>query len=387
MRIAWFCIPAHGHTNPTLGLVKEMTGAGHEVYYFTFEPFREKVEAAGAVFIGCDGYDIGMDMDNQESADRVGKDMAFATELLVSSTLALDEMVSEKMEEIKPDIIVADSVAYWGKLNAMKHGIPFVSSTTTFAFNKYSSQYMKHGAAEIGKMLLSMPRINKQLKRLRSAGYPVNNILEIVQNDDETNTIVYTSPYFQPCAETFSDRYHFIGPSIRPVTQPIEKTAEKTVYISMGTVNQNKEFYRNCVEALGMTDWQAIIAMGTNTEHFDDLPDNVQVFESVDQMAVLGIADAFLTHCGMNSVSEGLYFQVPLVLFPQTPEQEAVAKRAEELGAGVRLEGISEEQILNALEVVLENPEYKNSATIISDSFKKCGGAAEARAFLEEVGK
>ena len=387
MKIAWFCIPAHGHTNPTLGLVKEMTDAGHEVYYFTFEPFREKVEAAGAVFIGCDDYDIGMDMSSQENADRVGKDMAFATELLVSSTLALDDMVSEKMEEIKPDIIVADSVAYWGKLTAMKHDIPFVSSTTTFAFNKYSSQYMKHGAAEIGKMLFSMPRINKQLKRLQKCGYPVKNILDVVQNDNETNTIVYTSSYFQPCAETFSDRYHFIGPSIRPVTQPMEKTAEKTVYISMGTVNQNREFYRNCISALGRTDWQVIISMGTNPEHFEDLPDNVQVFESVDQMAVLEIADAFLTHCGMNSASEGLYFRVPLVLFPQTPEQDAVAKRTEELGAGVRLPGISEDEILNTLKTVLDDPSYRESASIISDSFRKCGGAAEARAFLEEVGK
>jgi len=387
MKIAWFCIPAHGHTNPTLGLVKEMTDAGHEVYYFTFEPFREKVEAAGAVFIGCDDYDIGMDMSSQESADRVGKDMAFATELLVSSTLALDDMVSEKMEEIKPDVIVADSVAYWGKLTAMKHGIPFVSSTTTFAFNKYSSQYMKHGAAEIGKMLLSMPRINKQLKRLQKCGYPVKNILDVVQNDNETNTIVYTSAYYQPCSETFSDRYHFIGPSIRPVTQPMEKTAEKTVYISMGTVNQNREFYRNCISALGRTDWQVIISMGTNPEHFEDLPDNVRVFESVDQMAVLEIADAFLTHCGMNSASEGLYFRVPLVLFPQTPEQDAVAKRTEELGAGVRLPGISEDEILNTLKTVLDDPSYRESAAAISDSFRKCGGAAEARAFLEEVGK
>ncbi len=37
MKIAWFCIPAHGHTNPTLGLVKELTGAGHQVWYFSFE--------------------------------------------------------------------------------------------------------------------------------------------------------------------------------------------------------------------------------------------------------------------------------------------------------------------------------------------------------------
>ncbi|MDD6306639.1 MAG: hypothetical protein PUA75_06795 [Clostridiales bacterium] len=25
MKIVWFCIPAHGHTNPTLGLVKEIS--------------------------------------------------------------------------------------------------------------------------------------------------------------------------------------------------------------------------------------------------------------------------------------------------------------------------------------------------------------------------
>ena len=84
MKIAWFCIPAHGHTNPTLGIVKELTSAGHQVYYFSFEMFREKIEQAGAVFIGCDGYDF--EMEDKENADRVGKDKAFATELLVSST-------------------------------------------------------------------------------------------------------------------------------------------------------------------------------------------------------------------------------------------------------------------------------------------------------------
>ena len=383
MKIAWFCIPAHGHTNPTLGLVRELTAAGHQVYYFSFEMFREKIEQAGAVFIGCDGYDF--EMEDKENADRVGKDKAFATELLVSSTLALDDMTTEKVRAIRPDIVVSDSVAFWGKLVAMKHGLPYVSSTTTFAFNRYSAKYMKETPWDIAKMLLTMPRINKQIRRLRDKGYPVKGILDIVQNDNDTNTIVYTSKYFQPCADTFSERYHFIGPSIRPVTKTYEKTAEKTVYISMGTVNQNREFYRNCIHVLGQTDWQVIISMGTNTEHFKDLPDNIQVYESVDQMAVLSIADAFITHCGMNSASEGLYYRVPLVLFPQTPEQGAVAKRAEELGAGVMLRSISEEDVLQALTQVLTVPSYRENAVKISDSFRSCGGAAEAKEFLESL--
>ena len=383
MKIAWFCIPAHGHTNPTLGVVRALTDAGHQIFYFSFEIFREKIEQAGAVFIPCDGYDF--EMEDKENADRVGKDKVFATELLVSSTLALDEMTTRMVGEIGPDLIVSDSVAFWGKLVAMKHGLPHVCSTTTFAFNRYSAAYMKESPWDIAKMLLAMPRINRQLRRLREKGYPVKSLLEIVQNDNDTDTIVYTSKYFQPRSETFSDRYHFIGPSIRPITAPVEKTAEKTVYISMGTVNQNREFYRNCIHALGQTGWQVILSMGTNTEHFEKLPENIQVYESVDQMAVLSIADAFVTHCGMNSASEGLYFRVPLVLFPQTPEQGAVAKRAEELGAGVMLRSISEEDVLQALRAVLFEPQYRENASGISDSFRACGGAAEARAFLESI--
>jgi MGT family glycosyltransferase len=226
---------------------------------------------------------------------------------------------------------------------------------------------MQESAWDIARMLVALPRINKQLKRLRDKGYPVKSLLDIVQNDNDTNTIVYTSKYFQPCSETFSDRYHFIGPSIRPVTKPMEKTADKLVYISMGTVNQNREFYRNCIHALGQTDWQVIISMGTNPEHYDQLPDNIHIYESVDQMAVLSIADAFITHCGMNSASEGLYFQVPLVLFPQTPEQDAVAKRVEELGAGVRLKSISGEDVLHALRQIIYESAYKDNAAKISD--------------------
>jgi MGT family glycosyltransferase len=383
MKIVWFCIPAHGHTNPTLGVVKELTGAGHEVYYFSFDMLRGKIERAGAVFISCDGFDF--DIQDKNAADRVGKDIAFATELLVKATLALDEMISEKVKEIKPDLIVSDSITYWGKLTAMKYGIPYVSSTTTFAFNRYSSRYLKRGAGEIIKMIFTMPKINKYLQLLRDNGYPVKNIYDIVSNDNETNTIVYTSKEFQPCAETFSDRYRFIGPSIRPIENEMKKTAAKTVYISMGTVMKNKEIYVNCVKALGNTDYQVIISLGDNSVEIEDIPNNIEIYKSVDQMAVLSIADVFLTHCGMNSVSEALYYEVPLVMLPQTPEQGAVAKRAEELNAGVFLKNTGESAIISAIGTILSNAEYKSAAKRISESFKRCGGVFAAREFLEKI--
>ena len=167
----------------------------------------------------------------------------------------------------------------------------------------------------------------------------------------------------------------------------MEKTADKLVYISMGTVNQNREFYRNCIHALGQTDWQVIISMGTNPEHYDQLSDNIHIYESVDQMAVLSIADAFITHCGMNSASESLYFQVPLVLFPQTPEQDAVAKRTQELGAGIRLQSIGEDDILKSVTRIIGEKSFKQGAEKVSESFKQSGGIKEAVCFIESIGQ
>ena len=381
MKIAWFCIPAHGHTNPTLGLVRELVNAGHEVYYFSFDIVQDKIKSTGANYISCDSYDF--EMEDKENADRVGKDIAFATELLVKSTLSLDTMVADKVREIKPDLIVSDSVAYWGKLTALKYNIPYASSTTTFAFNQHSARYMKREVGETIKMIFAMPKINKLIKQLNNKGYPVKSILDIVQNDNQTNTIVYTSKLFQPCAETFSQQYCFIGPMIRPAESEMKKTADKTIYISMGTVNQNNLVYENCIEAFRATDYQVIISMGTNEARLTDLPGHIQVYETVDQMAVLTISDIFITHCGMNSVSEGLYFETPLLLFPQTPEQAAVARRVEELGAGMKLKSIEKDDILKQVEELFGTLSYKDKARDISKSFKMCGGTKEARQFLE----
>lgn len=382
MKIAWFCIPAHGHVNPTLALVKELTDSGHDIFYFSFEQFREKIENVGARFISCDGYDF--QVPDKNSSDRAGKDMVYFVELIVKSTLALEDMVSQKVSEIKPDLIVSDSVAFWGKLTAMKYNVPYVSSTTTFAYNIYSSRYMQQSIGDFFKLLFSMPKMNKQVKKLQERGYPVKSILQILYNDNRTNTIVYTSKEFQPCADTFSDKYCFMGPSIRPISKGMKKTAEKTIYISMGTVVKNSEIYNNCIEVLGNTEYQVIISQGDNVLTYENLPENIEVYTSVDQIAVLSIADVFLTHCGMNSTSEALYYEVPLVMFPQTPEQGAVAKRVEELGAGKKLISTDKSAIKNAIETVLSDSKYKIAATKISQGFKNSGGVKVAKEYLEK---
>jgi MGT family glycosyltransferase len=388
-KIVFFCIPAHGHTNPTLGVVRELVARGHQVWYYSYNTMREKIESAGATFVSCDDYDMEQKLTPKDSV-RVGKDLAFSTKILVDTTLALDDMVCADMVQLKPDCIVADSMAIWGKAVAMKLGIPFVSSTTTFAFNQHSAKIMKQSIGELFKMVFSMPKITKQIKRLQGKGYPVKNILDIIQNDDSTHTIVYTSPEFQPCSETFSDKYAFVGPSIRPATSKVEKKRDKLIYISMGTVNNNMmALYKRCLAALADTDYQVIMSVGNlvSIEEFGVLPENISVFTHVDQIAVLQQADIFVSHCGMNSVSESLYFGVPLVMLPQTSEQGGVAERVFQLGAGIKLDKSDAASILGAIRKIFADNSYTQNAAVISEGFKHCSGAKGAADKIMQVCK
>ena len=149
----------------------------------------------------------------------------------------------------------------------------------------------------------------------------------------------------------------------------------------MGTVNNSMmPLYKAFISAFKNTDYQIIMSVGNmvSVDEFGELPENISVFPSVDQIAVLKKADVFISHCGMNSVSESLYFKVPLITLPQTAEQKGVALRVTELGAGIKLDKTDELSVLNAVNNIFENITYKKNAEKLSEGFRKCSGAKGA---------
>ncbi|RHW33996.1 glucosyltransferase [Lysinibacillus yapensis] len=379
-KIVFFSIPAHGHTNPTIPVVTELVNRGHKVWYYSFLEFQEKIKGSGAAFIACDEF---LPNVSQKVLDRkVGKDFAALIEMIADTTIALDEKVCKELREIQPDCIVSDSLCFWGKLFAKKLDIPYICSTTSFAFNQYTAKLMKRNFMEIWRMIVGMPRIHKKMKLLQNHGYDVENFVEIVQNDNETDTIVYTSKEFQPLVHTFSERYAFVGPSIRQTSPIVNDKKDKTVvYISLGTVlNQNRNFYRSAIQAFANTGYEVVMSVGEQTEvsSLGNIPENFTVKNSVDQISVLQATDVFITHCGMNSVNESLYFGVPMVLFPQHSEQRIVADRVAELGAGVQLKGKKPNDLAAAVAEILADLSYYDNAQKLSKTFRNAGGAAEA---------
>lgn len=385
-KIAFFSIPAHGHTNPMLPVAAELVKRGDAVRFYSFRTFEEKIRATGAEFISCDSFLPELTEREKNSLNSIS-----TTEMTIQDiriTLGMDSFLDEEFNAFKPDVVYTDSVCFWGKLSAWKHNVPMVVSTSTFAFNQLSSSYMKHTPKEMADMIFGLPKISKELKKLKPFGYNIDNALSLVQSDNETDSVVYTSRIFQPYAESFSSHYAFVGPSVFSDELPDKNNTRPLVYISMGTViNDRPDFYSKCIEALKGQDIDVIISCGNavNREALGELPENIQVFPYVDQLTVLAKADAFITHCGMNSVSESLYMATPLILYPQTSEQQAVARRAAEIGAGVRLSDDSANGILLAVQKILSDKSYAKAAGKCSDDFRACSGAVGAADFIENA--
>lgn len=233
----------------------------------------------------------------------------------------------------------------------------------------------------------AMFKTKKDIKRLQAKGYSFNNVLDIITNKTDTETIVYTSKFFQPYAQEFGENYSFIGPSIRPVSEEFIKKADKLIYISLGTVvNKQPDFYQKCIDAFKDSDYQVVLSVGDliNTQSLNNPSSNIEIYHHVDQMAILTKTDVFISHCGMNSASESLYFKVPLICVPQTKEQSLVANRVVELKAGLRLKELSVKEIRTLSDMILNDKTYQENAITISDSFKASGGVELAVEKIEK---
>src|SRR5690606_4443087 len=104
--------------------------------------------------------------------------------------------------------------------------------------------------------------------------------------------------------------------------------------------NDVPDFFRMCFEALGDVGARVVLACGKriSDDALKSAPSSFVVARSVPQLDVLERASVFVTHGGMGSVMEALYFGVPMVVVPHNFEQGVTAKRVAELGLGVALD-------------------------------------------------
>lgn len=390
MRIEFFGLPAHGHTNPTLPLVAELVRRGHQVRYWSYPEFQGKLEANGATFCDLSPY---FWMDNTTVDTNLFR---LADQLLSGSEALLDRLLPQIRLD-PPDLIVHDSMACWGRHFAQALGLPSVCSVTTFAVNQAvvgsSGQQALHLLSMLPAALPKLVSFFERAARIsRRHKIPLPHLPQMFSNPAELN-LVYTSRAFQPKADTFSDAYRFVGASVRLPKPDAELPFElrpdvPLVYVSLGTLNNaNLDFYRTCFAALGQRPVQVVLSVGHKIKlsDLDPVPENFIVRPTVPQPEVLQRASAFITHAGMNSVHEALVLGVPMLAVPQASDQQWVAERVADSGAGLLLNRrqFNATTLGQALEQLLSTPSFRERSQHLGQSLLAQGGWMQAANAIE----
>ena len=160
------------------------------------------------------------------------------------------------------------------------------------------------------------------------------------------------------------------------------------LYISLGTIfTDNPAIYRACIEAFGAGPWQVAMTTGDlNPAAIAPAPPGVDVRPRFPQPAVLRHAQAFVSHAGMNSTMEALYYGVPLVTLPQMPEQAANADRVVELGLGERLatDTLTPDALRQAVSRVTTDEQVRADLERMRRAIRDAGGAQHGAALIED---
>lgn len=370
---------SEGHVNPTIGVVQELISRGEEVVYFTIEAFRNRIEKTGATVRTFDG--------DQFIRAFISGGRTYLLERINGLLRTADIMIPSVLEQIEGehfDYIIHDSMFGCGRLLAQILHLPAISSCTSFAqtkeaFDEMLSENIPADVVDEYQNLTARVKAKYNVE--------IRSPYEVFCNPAPL-TIVYTTREFQPFGDTFDHSYKFVGPSIssRSTQENFDFTAMKgksLLYISLGTVfNQAIDFYTLCFEAFGNSDHTVVMSIGERTPiaELGEIPPNFMVKKYVPQTEVLKHTKVFITHGGMNSTHEGLYYGVPLVVLPQSADQPMIAGQVANIGAGItlRIQGLTADQLREAVERVLKDPTFQRRAANMGESFRKSGGYGRA---------
>ncbi|SDF85458.1 glycosyltransferase, MGT family, partial [Mucilaginibacter pineti] len=349
-------MPSHGHVNPTLGLVAELTRRGEQVSYFASRLFQTKIEAAGGIL-----FAYGEDLDIFKAGGKPGQGGGFLT--IANKAPAVIADILAQTAGMKFDYLIHSAAFPFTAAMVQIFNIPSVSSLAVFAgldrFQAMADMVLPEVVQKDYDKVVSI------LKEKYRINMPVNPMQLMLY--DSPLKLVYTSRYFAPSSAYLDDSCRFVGPPVyerqEDLDFPFERLENKRVlYISLGTVFGifDTNLYSRFAEAfVGWDGIVVVVAHGVD-QSGKKFPDHFIVRDYVPQNALLKYTDVAITHGGMNSMSDLISNEVPFVSLPLGADQPLLAARAAELGATISLNvtELTAEQLSMAVQTVLEDPGY-----------------------------
>jgi MGT family glycosyltransferase len=391
--VAFMPFPAFGHINTTLPIAAELVRRGHRVTFATNSRFEPLAAATGADVLRYESW-----LASRKLPDTVDAEyMVHEPVRSIDEAIATVPVYEEGFAGDIPDVLLYDvSTFAAGRVLARKWKRPAIELFATFASNEQYSLTQEIGSLYADEIDPRHPALIdffvKQGQLLKDHGLEGVTLEEFNAPADDAN-LVFLPRAFQPAEETFDERFAFVGASIGARSGEPEweepEPGRPVALVSMGSFGLGHQagFVRACLEAFAGSDWHVVVSAGENVDRdaLGPVPGNVRLMSWVPQLSVLERADVFVSHAGMNSVMESLYYGTPVVAVPHMPEQRLIARRLAELGLGVQVpeEEAGAERIRSEVDRLAADPETRARVRSLGDELRRGDGPARAADYIE----
>ncbi|PTS97776.1 glycosyl transferase [Pedobacter sp. HMWF019] len=380
--------PFFGHISPTLSIGSSLIARGHEVKWIGVTPLAAHHIPEGGEYLYPEEDLKAHQQELQQILKRQDDGPSCSGPEVMK--LALEETyvpiarimmaaLSKAVDNWRPDVIVNDCITFAGALCAHIKGIPCVTTTPV------PPDVMGDTATSAPKIFEWQENLIKGLQR----EFGVYGD-EIVIHSHKMN-LVFTSQKFAGIEDPMP-HMKFIGPVKGRPNQAafdwerLKKAKGPKVFVSLGTllVDIRAAFFQKLIDAFAHAPLTIVAA--TNPDIFENWPDNFIVNGFVPQSELMPMMDAVICHGGFNTVNDTFINGLPMLITPIAYDHFHTAKLIENAGCGlkIRYKRLRIEDLRNAVLELLENPQYRNAALQIKETFLAAGGNDKAVELLEE---
>jgi MGT family glycosyltransferase len=221
-------------------------------------------------------------------------------------------------------------------------------------------------------------------------GAPALPGIDMIHESPWLNLALYPDELGYQRSDPPAPTWHTLQTCVRATDDgwtPPESDGRALVYLSLGSLGSaDLELMQQLVSLLADTPHRYIVSAGPRHDEYT-LADNMIGAEFLPQTSVLPHVDAVITHGGNNTVTESMWFGLPMIVLPIFWDQHDNAQRVHERGHGIRLPtyALTAQALTGALEWVLAAGALRARAAAAGERLRGHPGTVRAAELIERV--
>lgn len=379
-RVLFVVLAEKGHVHPFIAPAQALARRDHTIAFYAPTDLRAPLARAGfsEVFVGAPDHAPDSNRGPAFAAlvrDRERLRRWIAAMLIDSVPLEVSRL-TDIVARFRPDLIVADPMAYAAPIVATRSGIPWAGVSTSL-----NALVPDHWRSELITTTAALPRAELFAEYgLPAPQFRVSDCLSPYLNVAWTSeALVGPAPpdvLLAGASLPAGPRGDEGDPLPLDPSRPL-------VFMALGSqLSHQPRMFAVVVEASRGQPWQLVLATDAIAA-----PPDVLTLPYAPQLALLARARAMISHGGANSVMEALAHGVPLLVSPICNDQPHNARFVAAAGAGREcdLATIAVDELRAHLSALCSEGPHAAAAAHIATRYHAAGGAPRVADAIEAL--